>query len=261
DASVVSLAFHCNGDILAGTTKQISEFEAEVGFYVFQKYDNTWRRINSGPSDHAVFELAVHPNGHFFAVTHDGVFRSSDHGEIWQPINSGLQQTTNIFALTMSANGDLYVGALRNLYRSTDNGDSWHELTAGMPETNVHTLAINSDGIIFAGTDDGVFRSLEAVSTGEDVHNCIALTFRLEQNYPNPFNASTTIQFYLAEQTKVKITVFDVLGREVATLVDEELPQGSHERVFEADNLPSNVYFYRLEAGDFGQTKRLTLVK
>ena len=85
--------------------------------------------------------------------------------------------------------------------------------------------------------------------------------FELAQNYPNPFNPSTTIRFTIPEQTNVTLTVYDMLGREVATLVDEILQPGEHTKLFDAGHLASGVYVYRIRAGDFTDTKRLVLMK
>ncbi len=85
--------------------------------------------------------------------------------------------------------------------------------------------------------------------------------YALHANYPNPFNPSTTIQFVIANQSMVKLKVFDILGRGIATLVDEELPAGAHEVIFEAKDLPSGFYFYRLETEAFVKTRRLILLK
>ncbi len=85
--------------------------------------------------------------------------------------------------------------------------------------------------------------------------------FRLYDNYPNPFNPQTTIRFDMPQRARVRLTVFDVLGRVVTTLVDEPLAPGSHRAVFEAGTLPSGVYFYRLEAGAFSETRPMILLK
>ncbi|NBC17998.1 MAG: serine hydrolase [Bacteroidetes bacterium] len=85
--------------------------------------------------------------------------------------------------------------------------------------------------------------------------------FNLELNYPNPFNPQTTIGYVLPEASAVRLVVYDVLGRRVAVLVDGVRPAGRHQVTFEAANLPSGVYLYRLDAGAFTQTKRMLLVK
>jgi hypothetical protein len=85
--------------------------------------------------------------------------------------------------------------------------------------------------------------------------------FALEQNYPNPFNPSTQIRFTLQSSHVTRLTVYDILGREVAVLVNETLPAGSHSVNFDASNLTSGVYVYKLEAGGEVQTRRMTLLK
>jgi hypothetical protein len=85
--------------------------------------------------------------------------------------------------------------------------------------------------------------------------------FDLYWNYPNPFNASTTIEFNLAKSGHAALSVYDLLGREVALLIDEEKQAGSHKVVFEASELSSGVYFYILRVGDDLKIKKMNLIK
>jgi hypothetical protein len=85
--------------------------------------------------------------------------------------------------------------------------------------------------------------------------------FSLAQNYPNPFNSATTISFRLPSKSFVSLKVFDLLGREVATIVSEELSAGSYTRTWNAANISSGVYFYRLQAGSYIETKKLILLR
>ena len=86
-------------------------------------------------------------------------------------------------------------------------------------------------------------------------------TYRLSQNYPNPFNPSTVINYAIPKEGLVRITIYDVLGRLVTTLVNEAKPAGTYQLQFNAANLTSGVYFYRIEAGNFAQTKKMILMK
>jgi hypothetical protein len=96
---------------------------------------------------------------------------------------------------------------------------------------------------------------VEQVSSGVPTH------FGLEQNYPNPFNPTTTVTFSLPFSAFVSLKVFDALGREVSVLLADELTAGTHERQWNASALPSGVYFYRLQAGTFSETKKLIVQK
>jgi hypothetical protein len=85
--------------------------------------------------------------------------------------------------------------------------------------------------------------------------------FALNQNYPNPFNPATAIEFHLPVRSRVEITVYNVLGQRVATLLDRELPPGSHSVTWDADGYASGVYFYRLATDGRVQTRKMILLK
>jgi hypothetical protein len=85
--------------------------------------------------------------------------------------------------------------------------------------------------------------------------------FILEQNYPNPFNPLTKIKYSVKSAQKVTLKVFDLLGREITTLVNEEKPAGTYEVIFDAKNLPSGIYFYKISAGEFNSVKKMVLLK
>ena len=96
-----------------------------------------------------------------------------------------------------------------------------------------------------------------SVESGDE----IASAFKLDQNYPNPFNPTTQIRYAIGESVHTNLTVYDALGREVATLVNETMPVGNHSVMFNAENLSSGVYIYILRAGDVMLTQKMMLVK
>ena len=85
--------------------------------------------------------------------------------------------------------------------------------------------------------------------------------YKLSQNYPNPFNPSTKITYSIPEKSNVSLKVFDLLGSEVVELVKDEIEAGTYEITFYASNLPSGIYYYKLQAGSFVETKKLILLK
>ena len=85
--------------------------------------------------------------------------------------------------------------------------------------------------------------------------------FRLEQNYPNPFNPSTQIKFSVPQTSNVKIIVTDILGKEVATLVNDNLTAGNYSATFNANSVSSGIYFYTLITDNFKQSKKMILIK
>jgi hypothetical protein len=91
--------------------------------------------------------------------------------------------------------------------------------------------------------------------------NNIPVRYKLSQNYPNPFNPVTTISYSIAKNSVVKLCVYDLLGREIKSLVNEYQNSGDYQVIFNAVDLPSGIYFYRIKAGDYFETKKMILIK
>ncbi len=208
-----------------------------------------------------------------------GLFRSTDNGTTWAPLNlSGSTDpipTDNVNSLAVSGTTLLALGGgLPTLFVSTNAGNTWIRTMSGLPVSEASTLLGNAGKVAFMGTsaylayqrDDllnggGVWRRETAQLSTPTHANKKPTDFQLEQNYPNPFNPSTTITYQLPTASNVSLKIFDVLGREVATLVNERQNAGQYQVRFDATRLASGMYFYRLQAGGYIETKKMMLVK
>jgi len=106
----------------------------------------------------------------------------------------------------------------------------------------------------------GNFDYVSPFTAVENLENDIT-SFKVNQNYPNPFNPSTKIKYSVPQSSNVMIKIFDILGNEIETLVNDEKPVGTYEITWYAENLPSGIYFYRLQAGSFVETKKMVLLR
>ena len=191
-----------------------------------------WEQTN-GPFGGTINDLAINSNGDIFAGTDDGpVFRSSDNGDDWSQLNTGLT-LPSVRALAINSNGDVYAGTENGgIFRSTDNVDTWSQINTGLTTTVVWSLAIKGTDHIFAGTNGGgVFRSVESTTSVQEISTTIPSSFALEQNYPNSFNPETVIRFALPAAGDVTLKVYNILGQEIRTLVAKNLHAGSHNLV------------------------------
>ena len=116
------------------------------------------------------------------------------------------------------------------------------------------------DRIIF-GAHNGLWLVKFGKPTKVEDPTTLPIDFQLEQNYPNPFNPSTTIEFALPERSFVKLSIYNTLGQEIETLVNEEKGVGVHRIVWNASAYPSGIYFYKLETSKFQSVKKMLLLK
>ena len=124
------------------------------------------------------------------------------------------------------------------------------------------TLPSGGSGINPPGTTPPAAGFLFTVgTTGITSNGEIPSEFKLYNNYPNPFNPSTKIKFDIPNATIVNLTVYDITGKEVETLVDGNLNAGTYDVEFTAENLSSGIYFYKIESADFIDTKKMILLK
>jgi hypothetical protein len=247
---------YANGAIFAGT---------DNGVYVLN--GTTWVQKNSGLTNTNITALKS-VDGYLIAGTSQGsvggIYISSDTAKTWTLSNSDAWITS---ILTIGSN--IFVGSYGNgVWLSTNYGTTWNQVNTGLGSGayNVLSLGANTQ-FLFAGTvSSSIWRrplsQMITVPTAVHETGIQIKTFSLEQNYPNPFNPSTNISFSIPKQSTVTLKVYDLLGKEVATLVNNEIvAAGNYAKQWNAANLTSGVYFYRLQAGSFTQTKRLVLLK
>jgi hypothetical protein len=121
----------------------------------------------------------------------------------------------------------------------------------------IYNVSVNKPGF----TVSRGYLSGSIATDVDDDPSSLPRQFALNQNYPNPFNPSTVISFDLPQRANVSLVIFNLLGQEVARLIDRELPAGDHSITWNADSNAAGLYFYRLLAGDFSETKKMVLLK
>ncbi len=184
----------------------------------------------------------------------DLVFSTIADGWGWAGGTSmAAPHAAGVAALLKSQNPNASVDGLRNLLKNRADklGDNpGNDTFFGWGRVDAINGATGSAGELTLDTP-----AMERLAAD------LPTTFSLGQNYPNPFNPTTSIVFGLPEQANTRLAVYDLLGREVAVLVDGTLAAGTHEVQFQSHNLPSGAYFYKIEAGSFSQIRQMLLMK
>jgi photosystem II stability/assembly factor-like uncharacterized protein len=209
-------------------------------------------------------EVAAMDNYAFAGAFFGSTRYSSNYGSTWFA-GSGMPSDASVFVLGPVADGMILAGtdlAPTWIYASFDNGAFYEPYSEGLAgRASVEAFAV-SDTFMYAGTDDhGVWRRLRPGIVNVSTEQELPVSFNLGQNYPNPFNPTTTIRFTIPSDGFVRLTVFNTIGEKVETLVNELKNAGEYNVHFDASQLTSGIYFYRLEAGTFVETKKMLLLK
>jgi len=137
-------------------------------------------------------------------------------------------------------------------------GPVWESVNARPNTTPIWSLP----DTIYFNEDDTLYLENQVTGIGDDQGSLLTPTnYNLAQNYPNPFNPVTTIQYSLTQRSNVTLKVYDVLGKEIAVLVNEEKDRGVYNVNFDATGLASGMYMYRIQAGSFAETKKMILLR
>ncbi len=191
-------------------------------------------------------------------------------GTIWKTTDGGISWNSYVNG---QGDGDFYdidfvdslngwaVAQSGQIMSTTDGGVTWdnYQVPSYVPLREIDMIGLNN-GYVF-GKGGAILKYGEIPSFREEKSNQLPVEEFLYQNYPNPFNPITKIKYTVALPTYVTIKVFDILGNEIETIVNEEKVPGDYEANFDASGLVSGIYFYRIKAGDFIETKKMILLK
>lgn len=242
--------------------------------------NNTWSDRSTGLGSGTVRHVEPHMTNTQIAyavmnglTSGQKVYKTTNRGVNWTNVSGDMPNVPMSAVIPHPTdNNKLYVGTEMGCYRSTNGGTNWHRWNNGMPNATqvsemgfIDSIAANGKFFVVSATYGRSIYYREI--SGDDPigisgnQNGIPQHYDLKQNYPNPFNPSTTIKFEIPVNDHVKIEVFDILGKQVATLIDAQYNAGYHEYKFNASSLSSGIYFYRITTSKLVDTKKMILVK
>jgi hypothetical protein len=200
------------------------------------------------------------------------IFRTTNYGTNWISISGNLPDAPiNEVVIDPFTSGKLYIGTDYGVMVTTNLGQSWAIMGNGLPSNvPVHDLTIHAPTAkMIAWTHGRSTFSIDiAAIQGIGSQSNIANDFKLYQNYPNPFNPSTKIKFSIPQNGNTKLDngivtlkIYNILGREIETLMNEKLNAGTYEIKFSGDKLASGIYFYKLTTDKYSETKKMIFMK
>ena len=240
-----------NGILFAGTRN---------GIFRSTDRGETWTPASHGLQDSTATCIVVNDKGVVRCGTQKGIYSSTNNGNDW--ITAGLQET-GITSIAIAVNGDLFASTFKKgIFHSTDNGATWIQINSGLLYPSINCIKFDHEGYLLAGGMGSEFyRSIISITSVGSISIPAPRKFILHQNYPNPFNPTTTLAFDLSEPSQVTLTVFDYIGRDVATVSNGYRAAGHFEITFDASKMGSGVYFYKIQAGKYTAVKKMLLLK
>ncbi|MBR9978629.1 MAG: T9SS type A sorting domain-containing protein [Bacteroidetes bacterium] len=236
-----------------------------------------WTRIDAGLPRLFLGEVAVHPvNGDIAYVgtagfsSSSGVYMTTDGGESWEFMKGETPETSlpdiPVGALSIyEKNPDIiFAGTDIGIYVSRDAGLNWQPFGEGLPTVVIDDIRITGDDIIYAATHGrGMWMSSAVLSTEQEAERMRPLMFDLGQNYPNPLaqGSSTVLPFTLERPSSIQVRIYDLQGRVVRTLLDEQRMAGTHQITVNAEGLNAGAYFYELRAGNHREVRKMVIVQ
>ena len=242
---------------------------------IYYSKDGGYSWFLSSNMSHYLLDLTFDKSNLLYGIFPDesyssGLWKSEDYGANWDV----EFWSTNISSIGITA-GQIFVAWHNNASRNQTGVAIWdtvsHELISlneGLANTNIRNIVENQFfdcPNITVCTDSGAY-CLTEFPVGIENQNIIPIKFELSQNYPNPFNPSTTIKYSIpnvatGHAPSVQLIIYDILGHEVATPVNKEQQPGNYEITFNASHLSSGIYFFKMKAGSFIQSRKMILLK
>jgi hypothetical protein len=246
---------------------------ATSGSQVYKSTDGgtTFTNVTSGLPGRTITSVYVHhDSSSVAAITFSGfgagkVYRTTNGAASWINISGNLPDspTNDVLIYHPGISTSIYYAAMDiGVFFTNNYGTTWTELADGLPNTvSMHLDYHRATNRLRIGTHGrGVWETANPVGL-INYNNQVPESFSLEQNYPNPFNPVTTIKYNILREGFVKLSVFDILGREMKAIISENQRAGTYTAQFDATNLTSGVYFYKLTANGFTETKKMMLIK
>jgi hypothetical protein len=248
----------------------------DANVWVTTNGGSSWNKVSVSLPNRWITRVRFDPaDAHVAYVTLSGyrtdsklphVFRTTDLGTSWQDISSNLPEApVNVLLVDPQYTNRLYIGTDVGTYYTTNSGASWSSMGRGLPNVVIDDMQIHAGTRIVRAFTHG--RSTwdlhldELLATDVPPQTQSPVTFQLDQNYPNPFNPTTVVRYQVSVVSDVRLSIFDLLGREVATVVNEVKQPGTYTVPWDASGMASGVYFYRLTTPGFTQMRRMLLVR
>ncbi len=237
----------------------------------------TFSSKTNGLPSRIITSINIHPDSSkIVLITLSGfsgghVYKTVDGGSSWNDVSGNLPDcpvNDGMFYYPGSATGILIAATDVGVFISSNYGNHWSELASGLPNTVAMHLDYNTgqNKLRVATHGRGVWEYTGNIIGITNLNTPVPENYRLYQNYPNPFNPITKIKFEIPGAVKrktldVRLIVFDILGKEISTLVNELLRPGTYEVTFDGNNLSSGIYFYKLTSVKYSETRKLVLLK
>ena len=192
------------------------------------------------------------------------VFKTTDFGSTWDSVGAVPFDGEQAYCIEFADENTGYSGGTTGtLFKTTDGGHSWVRQDVMQFGTGFYrSIFAYSDSIVWAvGNGKILFTNNGGLVNLEQLSSEIPVEFILYQNYPNPFNPKTTIKFDIKSGSSVKLEIFDMIGRNVSTLIDKKLQAGTYEISYDMSDMNSGVYFYKLSTENYSKTLKMLLIK